>query len=119
MAVLGSVSTGSSAAALRPDTAMRRVVDAVTAFVALVIVSPLLVAAAVAVKATSRGPALYKQVRAGKSGQMFTMLKFRSMVCDDEQTGPLVTERADPRITRLGPCCGRPRSTSCRSSSTS
>jgi len=90
------------AAALRPDTAVRRVVDAVTAFVALVIVSPLLVAAAVAVKATSRGPALYKQVRAGKSGQMFTMLKFRSMVSDDEQTGPLVTERADPRITRLG-----------------
>ena len=90
------------AAPLRPDTTMRRLVDAVTAFVALVIVSPLLVAAAVAVKATSRGPALYKQVRAGKSGQMFTMLKFRSMLYNDEQTGPLVTERADPRITRLG-----------------
>jgi lipopolysaccharide/colanic/teichoic acid biosynthesis glycosyltransferase len=88
--------------ALRPDTAIRRVVDAVTAFVALVIISPLLVAAAVAVKASSRGPALYKQVRAGKSGRMFTMLKFRSMVCDDENMGPLVTEQADPRVTKVG-----------------
>ena len=65
---------------VRLDTAMRRTVDAVTAFVALVVVSPLLVATAVAVKATSRGPALYKQIRAGPLGPVFTMLKFRSMV---------------------------------------
>jgi lipopolysaccharide/colanic/teichoic acid biosynthesis glycosyltransferase len=88
--------------ALRPDTAMRRAVDAVTAFVALLVTSPLLISAAVAVKFTSKGPAIYKQVRAGRSGQTFTILKFRSMVSDAENLGPLVTDRADPRVTRVG-----------------
>jgi lipopolysaccharide/colanic/teichoic acid biosynthesis glycosyltransferase/O-antigen/teichoic acid export membrane protein len=87
---------------LRPDTLLRRGMDLVIAFIALLVASPLLLAAAAAVKVTSRGPALYKQVRAGKSGRPFTMLKFRSMVCDADRVGPLVTDRADPRITRIG-----------------
>ena len=87
---------------LRPDTFLRRGMDVVIAFIALLVTSPLLLAAAAAVKTTSRGPALYKQVRAGKSGRPFTMLKFRSMVRDADRVGPLVTDRADPRITRIG-----------------
>jgi lipopolysaccharide/colanic/teichoic acid biosynthesis glycosyltransferase len=77
-------------------------VDFVIACIALLVVSPLLLAAAAAVLVTSRGPVLYKQVRAGKSGRPFTMLKFRSMVRDADRLGPLVTDRADPRITRIG-----------------
>ncbi len=87
---------------LRLDTTLRRAVDAVTALVALILTSPLLLMAAILVKATSRGPALYKQIRIGKSGNPFVMLKLRSMVCDAENVGPLVTERTDPRITRVG-----------------
>jgi lipopolysaccharide/colanic/teichoic acid biosynthesis glycosyltransferase/O-antigen/teichoic acid export membrane protein len=88
--------------ALRSDTVARRGVDFVIACTALLVVSPLLLAAAAAVLVTSRGPVLYKQVRAGKSGRPFTMLKFRSMVRDADRLGPLVTDRADPRITRIG-----------------
>jgi lipopolysaccharide/colanic/teichoic acid biosynthesis glycosyltransferase/Na+-driven multidrug efflux pump len=87
---------------LHLDTNMRRAVDAVIAFCALVVISPLLMVASVAVKVTSRGPVLYKQVRAGRSGQPFTMYKFRSMVCDAEAVGPLITGKADPRVTKVG-----------------
>src|ERR1022692_2415424 len=93
---------GGAPGALRPDTLLRRGVDVVIALIALLVASPLLPAAAAAVKVSSRGPALYKQVRAGKSGRPFTMLKFRSMVRDADRVGPLVTDRADPRITRIG-----------------
>jgi lipopolysaccharide/colanic/teichoic acid biosynthesis glycosyltransferase/O-antigen/teichoic acid export membrane protein len=87
---------------LHLDTNMRRAVDAVIAFFALLVTSPLLIGASVAVKVTSRGPVLYKQVRAGRSGQPFTMYKFRSMVCDAEAMGPLITGKADPRVTWVG-----------------
>ena len=91
---------------LRPvlgaDTSMRRVVDVVAAAAALAIIVPLLLAVAAAVKVTSRGPALYRQVRAGRSGAPFTMLKFRSMVIGADRSGPLVTSRSDPRVTRVG-----------------
>jgi lipopolysaccharide/colanic/teichoic acid biosynthesis glycosyltransferase/O-antigen/teichoic acid export membrane protein len=87
---------------LHLDTATRRGVDAVIACCALLVISPLLIAASVAVKVTSRGPVLYRQVRVGRSAQPFTMLKFRSMICDAEATGPLITGTADPRVTRVG-----------------
>ena len=87
---------------LRTDTPMRRMVDVVVACIALVAVSPLLIGVGLAVRLSSRGPVLFKQVRAGKSGQPFTILKFRSMVCDTDRSGPLVTDRADPRVTRVG-----------------
>jgi lipopolysaccharide/colanic/teichoic acid biosynthesis glycosyltransferase/O-antigen/teichoic acid export membrane protein len=96
------LAAGGAPGALRPDTFLRRGMDVVIAFTALLVTLPLLLAAAAAVKITSRGPALYKQVRAGKSGRPFTMLKFRSMVRDADRVGPLVTDRADPRITRIG-----------------
>ncbi len=90
-----------SAGAVRLDTAMRRRVDALLAAFGLLVVSPLLLVTAAAVKVTSRGPVLYKQVRAGRSGHSFTMFKFRSML-HAEDSGPLVTERSDPRVTKLG-----------------
>jgi lipopolysaccharide/colanic/teichoic acid biosynthesis glycosyltransferase len=96
------LTAGGAPGGLRTDTFLRRGMDLVIAFIALLLTAPLLLTAAAAVKITSRGPALYKQVRAGKSGRPFTMLKFRSMVRDADRVGPLVTDRADPRITRIG-----------------
>jgi len=84
------------------DTVARRLVDMVVAGSLLLAVSPVLLLVAIAVKADSRGPVFYRQVRVGKSGQPFTIIKFRSMVRDADRRGPLVTGHADPRVTRVG-----------------
>jgi lipopolysaccharide/colanic/teichoic acid biosynthesis glycosyltransferase/O-antigen/teichoic acid export membrane protein len=93
---------GGTRAALRSDTVLRRAVDFVIAGIALLLVCPLLLAVAAAVRASSRGPVLYKQVRVGKLSDTFTMLKFRTMVPGADSMGPLVTDQADPRVTRVG-----------------
>ena len=82
---------------------MNRVVDVVIAGTALVLTSPVLAAAALAVKVTSRGPVLYRQTRVGKDGADFQLLKFRTMVVGAETQGAgLAIDRGDPRITRVG-----------------
>ncbi len=86
----------------RHDTPARRAVDVAVALAALAVASPVLLAAAMAVKLTSRGPVFYRQERAGQDGWTFMMIKFRSMVSGADQAGPLITERADPRVTRVG-----------------
>ncbi|GAA3769209.1 sugar transferase [Terriglobus aquaticus] len=73
--------------------------DVVFAATALLFLSPLLTAIAIAVKLTSKGPVLFRQERMGKGGQSFTILKFRTMRVQD---GPLVTARNDSRITQVG-----------------
>jgi lipopolysaccharide/colanic/teichoic acid biosynthesis glycosyltransferase len=92
--------------AARPggDSVARRAVDVVVASAVLVLISPLLLAIAATVRLTSRGPAFYRQARAGRQGKPFTMFKFRSMIPGADQAGPLVTARADPRVTRVGRC---------------
>ncbi|MDA8321618.1 MAG: sugar transferase [Actinomycetota bacterium] len=85
-----------------PDSRARRVVDVAIAATALVLTSPLLLLIAAAVKVSSRGPVLYRQVRVGRGGGLFTLVKFRSMTIGADATGPLVTTVADPRITRIG-----------------
>ncbi len=58
---------------------------------------------AVLIKLTSRGPVFYHQERVGLDGRRFVIHKFRTMVCDAEkETGPVMTDTDDPRITRLG-----------------
>lgn len=57
---------------------------------------------AVAVKLSSPGPAIFKQVRVGKDGQPFTLYKFRTMVVDAEQNGPSFASKDDPRLTSVG-----------------
>ncbi|QGQ20256.1 exopolysaccharide biosynthesis polyprenyl glycosylphosphotransferase [Cellulomonas sp. JZ18] len=89
--------------------------DWVGALVITVLVSPLLLVLAVLVKATSRGPVLYKQERIGKDGQPFHMLKFRSMQVDAHEKleevlaaegvtelGAFYKPRNDPRVTPVG-----------------
>ena len=82
----------------------KRVFDFLGASVLLVLASPLMLAIAVAVKLTSRGPVFYRQRRASLGGREFEILKFRSMVPNpgNEDSGEWSTAANDPRVTRLG-----------------
>jgi lipopolysaccharide/colanic/teichoic acid biosynthesis glycosyltransferase len=82
---------------------LTRAFDLVIAIAALVIASPLLAAAAIAIRLESRGPVIYRQRRVGKDGRPFEMLKLRTMVSGAEHIGAgLAVNEGDPRITRTG-----------------
>lgn len=92
---------------------VKRVFDIAVSAALLVLLSPVLALVALAVKLSSPGPVLFRQVRAGEHGRRFTMYKFRSMVANaetlkaelagaNEMTGPVFKIRADPRLTRIG-----------------
>ncbi len=80
----------------------KRTFDILFAAAGLVVLSPLLLCVAAAVKFTSAGPILFRQTRLGRHGAPFTMLKFRSMVAGAERSGAEVTAGGDLRITPLG-----------------
>ena len=87
----------------RGGDALNRAADVAIAGAALVAASPLLAAAALAVKLTSRGPVIYRQARVGKDGVEFELLKVRTMVAGAEAQGAgFAVDRGDPRITRVG-----------------
>jgi exopolysaccharide biosynthesis polyprenyl glycosylphosphotransferase len=92
---------------------LKRIFDIAVSSVALAVLSPLLVAVAILIKVTSRGPILFKQERVGRHGRPFNVLKFRSMVRDaearkaglmalNEQSGPVFKIERDPRVTTIG-----------------
>jgi lipopolysaccharide/colanic/teichoic acid biosynthesis glycosyltransferase len=82
---------------------MGRALDIVLAGVALVVSSPLLAAAAIAIRLESRGPALYRQRRVGIGGEPFDLWKLRTMVPGAEEMGAgIYVLEGDPRITRVG-----------------
>ncbi len=82
---------------------VKRVADVAFSVAALVLLSPLLAAIAVAVKRSSPGPVLYRQERMGLNGQTFDILKFRSMPVDAEaQTGAVWSQKGETRATRVG-----------------
>lgn len=89
---------------LRPwEETMKRVMDIVVSSVILLVGGPLWTLVTVAIVVDSRGPVFYRQVRVGRHGEKFTMLKFRSMVEDAEKlSGPKWAERNDARVTRVG-----------------
>ena len=68
----------------------------------LVIFLPLIVILAILIKKEDRGPVLYRGVRVGKHGNLFRMLKFRTMVMNAEKLGGPSTSDDDPRITKTG-----------------
>ncbi|MDX2151227.1 MAG: sugar transferase [Bryobacteraceae bacterium] len=73
------------------------------ALVGLVLVSPLMLLAALAVRLSSPGPVLFRQTRVGKNGRHFTVYKFRSMYADAEaRTGAVWAQKDDPRVTPVG-----------------
>ncbi len=95
--------------ALAPLTSylrLRRVFDAMTALIALVVLSPVLFAVAIAIRWETPGPALFRQKRIGYRGRAFTVLKFRSMRCEEvpvpDRRLQAVTRPSDQRITRFG-----------------
>ena len=82
---------------------MNRTFDLALAGLGLVVASPLLALAALAVKLEDGGPVLFRQVRVGKDGKDFELLKLRSMVVDAERQGAgFAVDRGDARITRVG-----------------
>jgi lipopolysaccharide/colanic/teichoic acid biosynthesis glycosyltransferase len=82
---------------------VNRAADVAVAGVALAVASPVLALAALAIKLTSRGPALYRQTRVGKNGEDFELLKLRTMVVGAETQGAgFAVNRDDPRITPAG-----------------
>jgi len=93
--------------------AFKRALDIIGSIVGLVLLAPLFVVVAAAVKLTSRGPALFVQARCGLGGRLFKFYKFRTMVLDademraelehlNEMRGPVFKMKRDPRVTRLG-----------------
>ena len=87
----------------RRGHALNRAADLSVAAVALAVSSPVLALAALAVKLTSRGPALYRQTRVGKDGTDFELLKLRTMVVGAETQGAgFAVDRGDSRITPVG-----------------
>jgi exopolysaccharide biosynthesis polyprenyl glycosylphosphotransferase len=96
-----------------PQRLVKGTLDRVGAVLALVLVSPLLVVAALAVRLGSRGPALFRQARVGRDGRVFRVYKLRTMYVDAEQRlnslraaneadGLLFKIKDDPRITPVG-----------------
>jgi lipopolysaccharide/colanic/teichoic acid biosynthesis glycosyltransferase len=89
--------------ATRPRQGLPRWADLVIAVVSLIVVSPVLLAAAIAIRLESRGAVLYRQRRVGRDGVIFEMFKLRTMRrgADPVGVGTAVTVE-DPRVTRVG-----------------
>ena len=83
-------------------SASKRVFDVLAASVLLVILSPLLAAIAIAIRVTSRGPAVFRQERAGRGGTPFVLYKFRTMRAYVNPFGPSPKSGGDSRLTGLG-----------------
>ncbi|MBI3997056.1 MAG: sugar transferase [Candidatus Omnitrophica bacterium] len=82
---------------------LKRIFDAASALVGVLLVSPVMALIALAVKLESKGAVIYAQERVGRFGQTFKMYKFRSMRIDAELSGPVwASAEHDPRLTRLG-----------------
>ncbi|WP_376788436.1 undecaprenyl-phosphate glucose phosphotransferase [Thermoflexus sp.] len=92
---------------------LKRAMDLVLAALLLLLSAPLMALIALAIKLDSPGPVIFRQVRVGKEGRLFTMYKFRTMRVGAEQeqerlralneaSGPLFKIRNDPRVTRVG-----------------
>lgn len=82
---------------------IRRAIDIAASATALVLTSPILVAAMIAIRLESPGPAIYRQRRAGLRGEGFDVLKLRTMVDGAEHVGAgLAIDANDSRVTRMG-----------------
>ena len=91
----------------------KRAIDIIGAGSGLLLLSPIIVIVACAIKFTSKGPIFFSQKRVGKNGELFDMYKFRSMVVNaeelkeklahqNEMSGPMFKMKDDPRVTKVG-----------------
>jgi lipopolysaccharide/colanic/teichoic acid biosynthesis glycosyltransferase len=85
---------------------MHRVPETIASALALIVLSPLLLAVAIAVRCGSRGPAIFRQRRLGRHARPFSLLKFRTMIHNApdlrNDDGSAYTGSGDPRVTALG-----------------
>lgn len=92
---------------------IKRLIDFIFAFIALIVLSPVFLIVAVIIRLDSSGNVFYKQRRVGKNGDFFDMYKFRSMITSadeiqskllkkNEMHGPVFKMKDDPRVTRIG-----------------
>lgn len=81
---------------------MRRILEAICAALGLLILLPLFMIVALAIKLEDGGPVLYRHPRIGKNFRRFRLLKFRSMVTNADRIGTPVTAARDPRVTTVG-----------------
>jgi exopolysaccharide biosynthesis polyprenyl glycosylphosphotransferase len=81
---------------------VKRFMDIIVCSILLILLSPLIIYVALRVRFSSKGPILFKQVRIGKDGQPFNILKFRSMYTDAESNGPQLSHENDERCTSWG-----------------
>ena len=86
----------------RGSLALKRCFDVVVSAVMLLLLAPVFLVLAIAIKLDSPGPVFYRQVRVTQYGREFRIFKFRSMVSDADKRGSLVTVSGDSRITRVG-----------------
>ncbi|MEM7782213.1 MAG: sugar transferase [Planctomycetota bacterium] len=97
----------------QPTPIWKRLIDVIGAGTGILLLTPLFFVAAVAIKWSSPGPIFFRQLREGKDGRQFSILKFRTMVIDaeekqkeliglSEQDGPAFKIKNDPRITPVG-----------------
>lgn len=80
----------------------KRSFDIVVSLIMLLILSPVFLVLAIAIKLDSKGPVFYRQVRVTQYGKEFRIFKFRTMVNNADKTGSQVTVGGDSRITRVG-----------------
>ncbi len=82
---------------------LKRLMDIIISLLILLVSSPVIVITAIAIKIDSIGPIFFKQERLGQNGKPFNVYKFRSMIKDAEKyTGPVWSQKDDPRVTRMG-----------------
>ncbi|GLC29732.1 sugar transferase [Clostridium omnivorum] len=92
---------------------IKRLIDIIGALCGIVLLSPIMLIVAIAIKFESKGPIIFAQERVGQHGKTFKMYKFRSMVVNaeellskledkNEMSGPMFKIKEDPRITKVG-----------------
>lgn len=92
---------------------VKRIIDIVASLLGIIVLSPVFIITAIAIKLDSKGPVFFGQQRVGQYGKLFKMYKFRSMVTNaeelleklknnNEMSGPMFKMTDDPRITKIG-----------------
>jgi exopolysaccharide biosynthesis polyprenyl glycosylphosphotransferase len=81
---------------------LKRLMDVLVSIVAIILLLPLYLVMAIAVKVSSPGPIFFLQERIGRNGKAFNIVKFRTMFVDAEKLGPQLSSANDPRITPIG-----------------
>lgn len=85
-----------------PTRVMKRLFDVIVAAIGLIVLMPLWAVIAVLIRLQDRGPVFYSARRVGRHGQIFQLMKFRTMILNADKIGAAITSQNDPRVTRIG-----------------